>query len=370
VNESLRYNQLVSEYRRAVTDRDAFLSELGEVKGALRVVKLERQKADTELARTRHENTRLSNMLRQAMADVSSLQCMLESYQRSAPPPSLDASGRSPPMGQAHVPPPLPGGTSPMILPQPMALPPPVEAAPAAAVKPLPSPLAAPATASTFTRKLSKKQQETLTEQTNKDSIITHLERLVALKDAELSKLGGKGPSTVASAVQACVGTVSSRTQTDDVVAPQRQGVLGSVTEAVFDLKGLMVESGFVTMRPLSLVVVHGPPTTSPSSGAAVNGTAGRKGFSPGGAATGGNLRGDRRSSLDGDMAALNDSPFHVPESGTPRWADEPVDFELSLANRSLSASQPSAAAQSPKSESKEAWKPRGSAGGRASKTL
>ena len=361
----VRYNQLYAECRRVTMQRDSLQHELNDALAALRMMQLERHKADQDLGRAVSDNQRLASLHRQAMNDVSALQSMLASYQMYGP--GYQQVGGAPPPPPPPPPPPVP--TSPQLPPQSAATPTIREAsplpgspvaeggAPTGAARSSVAPLSAPSS----TRKQSKKQQEVQAEQMTKEAFITHLERVIAQKDTLLAKLEGKLPDTVDAAAQACAGTGTARTQTDDVMPSGPSG------DATVELRELMVDAGFASLRPIALQIAA--VATQQTIGRTSSYGAGRS--SPQTSAGGWNSnRNDRRSSAEGDVAALVDSPFLVPESSTPRWADEPVEFEL---RQSSAASSSPAKNGRPSSgmndSSREAWKPRGGAG-RTSRTL
>lgn len=111
-------------------------------------------------------------------------------------------------------------------------------------------------------KKLSKKQQEAQSEAMSKEAYVTHLERLIALRDEQLSKYEGRGPEMLDSACQATVKVSVARTQTDegeDVGSGDSDEVSGRCEGNVvlLEAQSLMTQCGLTTLRPLSLQLYH-----------------------------------------------------------------------------------------------------------------
>lgn len=119
--------------------------------------------------------------------------------------------------------------------------------------KVLPSKLAAPPQSSQPVRKVSKKQQEAQAETMTKEAYITHLEKLVQLKDDQLARFEGRGPEMLDSAVQATVWSCPARTQTDDDTSGSALRETSPSGSELLSVQNLLVQCAFTTLRPLTL---------------------------------------------------------------------------------------------------------------------
>lgn len=197
--------------------------------------------------------------------------------------------------------------------------------------------MSAPPASAQVIKKVSKKQQEVNSENMSKDAYITHLERLIQMKDDMLAKYEGRGPETLDSAVQATVRSVVARTQTDEdgdgeesstgsAAGPDTTYVDGK--SLLLDAHQMLTVSGFTTLRPLTLQLIADP---------SINFTA-----APGGALSPQPRWQHRpygltkkRSSLQGGANSAESTPMMVEladvsaPSGSLRWADEPCDLDL-----------------------------------------
>jgi hypothetical protein len=214
-------------------------------------------------------------------------------------------------------------------------------------------------------KKVSKKQQEVNAENMSKEAYITHLERLVQLKEEQLSKYEGTGPDMLDSAVQATVWMATARTQTDGDDGADDSGSSSSSTthvdmNAIADGKGLLLDarqlftqSGFTTLRPLTLQLMTDPLVCSGHGSVSPQPKWQHRPY----ALT--KKRSCGQMSNESNPVELAD--ISAPTGGSLRWADEPCDLDLApptpvIDRRNASISGAGASISSARGESQSSF--------------